>query len=115
MKTISLSRGSSIAMFFRLCSRAPADDEGVGHGGQASGPRDDGERMFGSGSSGAPYLHLLLAHGQARSAVSWLRAHVVDLALVVLVLACAAPIVQPLDSQQLSRMALTAAVWTTAS
>ena len=42
--------------------------------------------------------------------MSWLRTHAVDLALVALVLAWAAPLAQPLDSQQLSRMALTAAV-----
>jgi hypothetical protein len=43
--------------------------------------------------------------------VTWLRAHRVDVALVALVLALAAPILQDLKAQQASRLALTAAVW----
>lgn len=43
--------------------------------------------------------------------MSWWRAHRVDVALVVLVLAVAAPMVQELKTQQASRMALTAALW----
>jgi hypothetical protein len=43
--------------------------------------------------------------------LSWLRAHSGDLALVALVLALAAPVVQDLSAQQASRIALTAAIW----
>lgn len=43
--------------------------------------------------------------------MTWLRAHRGDLALVLLVLACAAPVVQELKTQQASRLALTAAIW----
>ena len=108
---MSLSRGSSIADVLQVVLAGAADDEGVGHGSQASGPRNVANACSDRGPRGRRYLHLLLPHGQARTAVSWLRAHAVDLALVVLVLACAAPIVQPLGHQQMSRMALTAAVW----
>jgi hypothetical protein len=43
--------------------------------------------------------------------MTWLRSHRVDVALVALVLALSAPVVQELRAQQASRIALTAAIW----
>ncbi|MFL6204137.1 MAG: hypothetical protein ACJ739_02185 [Acidimicrobiales bacterium] len=43
--------------------------------------------------------------------MTWLRAHRVDVALVALVLALSAPVVQEMRAQQASRIALTAAIW----
>src|SRR5687768_12164081 len=108
---MSLSRGSSMLTFLRLCSRAPRITRSPERAGLGTGPgyrvRAPHERLYGAPGRPRPVEDCDLAAPTTAAGRRVSPALRVDLALAALLLALTAPIIQPLGFQQASRMALT--------